>query len=67
MAHTIQGNDPGDWLDYRRQKSNAFFGLQSIPRESNDKGVAAMLDELTIEANEESFIVVLQHGGNNVT
>ena len=25
------------------------------------------LDELTIEANEESFVVVLQHGGNDVT
>ena len=42
-------------------------GLQSIPRESNDKDVAAMLDELTIEANEESFVIVLQHGGNDVT
>ena len=41
-------------------------GLQSIPRESNDKDVAAMLDELTIEANEESFVIVLQHGGNDV-
>ena len=29
-------------------------GLQLIPRESNDKHVAAMLDELTIEADEES-------------
>ena len=35
--------------------------------ESNDKDVAAMLVELTIEANEESFVIVLQHGGNNVT
>ena len=26
-----------------------------------------MLDELTIEANEESLVVVLQHGGNDVT
>ena len=26
-------------------------GLQSIPRQSNDKDVSAMLDELTIEAN----------------
>ena len=26
-----------------------------------------MLDELTIEANEESFVIVLQHGGNDVT
>ena len=41
--------------------------LQSIPRESNDKDMAAMLDELTIEANEESFVIVLQHGGNDVT
>ena len=41
--------------------------LQSIPRESNDKDVAAMLVELTIEANEESFVIVHQHGGNDVT
>ena len=41
--------------------------LQSIPRESNEKDVAAMLDELTIEADEESFVIVLQHGGNDVT
>ena len=41
--------------------------LQSIPRESNDKDVAAMLDELTIEGNEELFVIVLQHGGNDVT
>ena len=41
-------------------------GLQPVPRESNDKDVAAMLDELTIEANEESFVIVLQHGGNDV-
>ena len=27
----------------------------------------AMLEELTIEANEESFVIVLQHGGNDVT
>ena len=39
---------------------------QSIPRESNDKDMAAMLDELTIEANEESFVIVLQHGGNDI-
>ena len=42
-------------------------GLQLIPRESNDKDVVAMLDELTIEADEESFVIVLQHGGNDVT
>ena len=40
--------------------------MQSIPRESNNKDVAAMLVELTIEANEESFVIVHQHGGNDV-
>ena len=25
-----------------------------------------MLNELTIEANEESFVIVLQHGGNDM-
>ena len=42
-------------------------GLQSLSRESNEKDVAAMLDELTIEANEASFVIVLQHGGNDLT
>ena len=42
-------------------------GLQPIPRESKEKDVAAMLDELTIEPNEESFVIVLQHGGSDVT
>ena len=37
-----------------------YDGLQSIPRESNGKDVAAMLDELTIQANEESFVIILQ-------
>ena len=41
--------------------------LQLIPRDSNDKDVAAMLDELRIEANEESLVIILQHGGNDVT
>ena len=36
--------------------------LQSMPRDSNHKDVAAMLVELTIGANEESFVIVLQHG-----
>ena len=45
----------------------SILDLQSIPRESNNKDVAAMLDELTIEANEESFVIVHQHGGNDVT
>ena len=33
-------------------QNNNCDDLQSIPRESNDKDVAAMLDELTIEAND---------------
>ena len=36
-------------------------GLQSIPRDSNNKDVMAMLEELTIEANEASFVIALQH------
>ena len=62
---------------YSKQPNLFFFwgglifryidGLQSIPRESNDKDVVAMLVQLTIEANEESFVIVLQHGGNDVT
>ena len=44
-----------------------ILDLQSIPRESNNKDVAAMLVELTREANEESFVIVHQHGGNDVT
>ena len=39
-------------------------GLQSIPRGSNDKDMAARLVELTIEANEKPFVIVFQHGGN---
>ena len=37
------------------RKKYRINGLQSNPRESNNKHVATMLDELTIEANEESF------------
>ena len=39
-------------------------GLQPIPRESKD--MADMLDVLTIEADEEYFVIVLQHGGSDV-
>ena len=49
------------------QNNKPIDGLHSIPRDPNDKDVAAMLDELTIEANEEYFVIVLQHGGNDVT
>ena len=43
-----------------------IHGLLSIPRESNNKDMASIMVELSIEAYEESFIVVLQHGGNDV-
>ena len=36
-------------------------------RESKEKDIAAMLDELTMEANEESLVIVLQQGGNDGT
>ena len=45
---------------------SCILDLQSIPRESNNKDVAAMLVELTIEANEKSFVIVHQYGGNDV-
>ena len=38
-----------------------------VCNQSNNKDVAAMLVELRMEANEESFVIVLQHGGNDVT
>jgi hypothetical protein len=37
--------------------------LQSFPREYKDKGMAAMLDDITKEA----FVNVHQHGGYDVT
>ena len=46
---------------------HAILDLQSISRESNNKDVAAMLVELTMEGNEEYFVIVHQHGGNDVT
>jgi hypothetical protein len=45
----------------------AILGLQSFPRESKDKDMAAMLDDITKEANEKYFVNVLQHGGYDVT
>ena len=41
--------------------------VQPISRTSKEKDVTAMLDELIIQANKESFVIVLQHGGNDVT
>ena len=51
------------------QGNNTFYRWLAIliSRESNDKDVAAMLDELTTEANEESFVILLQHGSNDIT
>jgi hypothetical protein len=41
--------------------------LQSFPRECEDKDMAAMLDDITKETNEKSFVNVLQYGGYDVT
>jgi hypothetical protein len=41
--------------------------LQSFPRECEDKDMAAMLEDITKEANEKYFVNVLQHGGDDVT
>jgi hypothetical protein len=49
------------------RKTNSILGLQSFPRESKDKDIAAMLEDITKEANEKSFVNVLQHGGDDVT
>ena len=42
-------------------------GLQPIPRDSVDKGIATMLVEQTKEVLEKSFVYVHQHGGDDVT
>ena len=45
---------------YSHSYSGSYYRWFAInPRESNDKDVATMLDELTIETNEESFVIVL--------
>ena len=63
---TIPDADMGtaDSLRHIRDKikvKNRCFAINPY-RESNDKDMAAILDELTIEANEESFVIALQHG-----
>jgi hypothetical protein len=40
-----------------------ILGLQLFPRESKDKDMAAMLEDITKEANDKSFVTVFQHGG----
>ena len=42
-------------------------GLQPIPRDSVNNGMAAMLVEQTKEVKEKSFVYVHQHGGDDVT
>jgi hypothetical protein len=42
-----------------------ILGLQSFPRESKDKDMAAMVEDITKEANDKFF--VFQHGGDDVT
>jgi hypothetical protein len=44
-----------------------FLGLQSFAKECKDKDMAAMLDGITKEPNEKSFVNDLQHGGDDVT
>ena len=41
-------------------------GLEAIPRDSVDKGVAAIMAEQTEGAIEKSFVCDHQHAGNNV-
>ena len=42
-------------------------GLQSVPTDSVNKGMAAKLVEQTKEVLEKSFVYVHQHGGDDVT
>ena len=42
-------------------------GLQPIPRDSVNNGMAAMLVEQTKEVFEKSFVHVHQHGGDDIT
>ena len=44
-----------------------FDGFQPIPRDSINKGMAAMLVEQTKEVLEKSFVYVHQHGCDDVT
>jgi hypothetical protein len=39
-----------------------FLGLQSFSRECEDKDMAAMLEDITKQANVNNFVNVLQHG-----
>ena len=55
------------WLNLRQERLS-IIPISSGTRDSTDKNIAASLDEQTVEGNEESFVVVLQHaGGNDVT
>ena len=42
----------------------AIGGLQPIPGDAKDSGVAAMLVDRTKEADDKPFVYVHQHGGN---
>ena len=48
-------------------KSYTIDGLQPIPRDSFNKGMAVMLVEQTKEVLEEYFVYVYQYGGDNKT
>ena len=47
-------------------KKYFLFGLANPQHHLIREYIATMLDELTIEANEESLAIVLQHGGNDI-
>jgi hypothetical protein len=46
----------------------SILGLQpSFPGESKDKDMAAMLEDITKEAYDKYFVIIFQHGGDDVT
>ena len=49
-----------------RRLQETIDGLQPIPRDSANKGMAAMLVEQTKEILEKSFVYVHHHGGEDV-
>ena len=55
-------------VTFKLNHSKVLTSVQNnVPNAYNMTYVVAMLVELTIEANEESFVIVHQHGSNDVT
>jgi hypothetical protein len=65
----MAGKFCNNFYDFRSKYTplSSILGLQSFPRECEDKDMAAMLVDITKEANEKYFVNVLQHGGYDVT